>query len=405
MFSSRLPDSISFPIPLRSEAHSDAPMRAPSLHSSNPNHGSPFQNGPSYPTAQVSTDATTASKDLRRPAKHLLHSDTDEDSAPAKRIRSLDTQENDAEATANIKDTNTQQSHHGQPQQQQRAPKKKKWPPSSKQQINLMHRLKYNNTARMGKRAVVVFTENANMQSRKKVNDPHIYSYGLRVLGLPAELKAMIFSYLDFRTLGKACMGKNTKAGKMQGKIVVSSAELREVVWEGALEAFFARNEIPYSPAMAAALGVDNRYDYVLILFRFMLEKGCHGCGAGVYIGCHYWVFGKNFCGDCLKANLVDVRTTVRLPTCLTNSATSTKKRSKCLRNASRLLTQPIQSRFEACLTSYWRAHLTPSGLAASAIDEAHKSTRSRIDSSSESTSSLESTNSAIACASNVAKK
>ncbi|KAE9973863.1 hypothetical protein EG328_004193 [Venturia inaequalis] len=241
-------------------------------------------------------------EDLPRPDKHPLHSTTDEESAPAKRRRHGDTKESNAVAIADINGANTQQTRNEQPEQQQRS-KKQEHPRSSKKQFKLMCRLKYNDTARMGERAVVVYT--TSQLNKNKAGDPCNYSYNLRRIPVPAEVIAMIFPHVGFRTLGKACMGKNTKESKMQGKIAVSSAELKKVIHEHALNGFFARNEIPYSPAMAATLGADNQWAYLLILFRFMLEKGCHGCEAGVYIGCHYWVFGKNFCENCLETKLV----------------------------------------------------------------------------------------------------
>lgn len=251
-----------------------------------------------------------AYEDLPRPAKHPLQSDADEESAPAKRLRSSDNEEEDnPEATVDVNGVNTQQIRHDQPQLQQREDRED-YPPASKRQVNLMCRLKYNNTFRMGEQVVVVHT--MNTIKKNKTGNPCEYSYNLRGIHLPAEMIANIFSHMGFRTLGKACMGKNTKASKMHGKIVVSSAELKRRFHEHDLHTFFLRNGIPYSPAMAATLGVNSSWAYVLVLFRFMLEKGCHGCGAGVYIGCHYWAFGQNFCGNCLKDKLIHVSTAVR---------------------------------------------------------------------------------------------
>ncbi|TLD22449.1 hypothetical protein E2P81_ATG07642 [Venturia nashicola] len=241
--------------------------------------------------------------DLPRPAKHPLQSVIDEEFHSAKRLRSSDTEkEDDPEATKSVAGAHTQQYRQGQTQQQPQKPKDKP-PPASKDQINLKYCLKYHKTVIMGEGAVVVYTE--SKINKNKTGEPYIYSYNLRRIELPAELKAMIFSHLDFRTLGKACMGKNTKASKMGGKIVVSIPELRRVIHEHDINAFLMNNEIPYCPAMAATLGVKNQWAYVLVLFRFMLEKGCHGCGAGVYIGCHSWVLGKKFCGVCLESNLI----------------------------------------------------------------------------------------------------
>lgn len=330
-------------------------------------------------------------EDLPRPDKHPLHSTTDEESAPAKRRRHGDTKESNAVATADINGANTQQTRNEQPEQQQRS-KKQEHPRPSKKQIKLMCRLKYNDTARMGERAVVVYT--TSQLNKNKAGDPCNYSYNLRRIPVPAEVIAMIFPHVGFRTLGKACMGKNTKESKMQGKIAVSSAELKKVIHEHALNGFFARNEIPYSPAMAATLGADNQWAYLLILFQFMLEKGCHGCEAGVYIGCHYWVFGKNFCENCLETKLVHVSTAVLPWIFSTNSTISTLKPTKSSRGASEIKC-PLTP-LTTCSTTYWSAHLTQLKLDVPAIKETQASARFRSDGSFGSTSNVESTNSVM---------
>lgn len=347
-------DTVKFPPPLNFHLPSGAfPLAINPLttgystnalvfHYRHPNPGSSNQSAPHYSTSQPPADPGKTFEDLRRPAKRVRHLDTEEESVPAKRVRLHDTEEDDAEVgtkneegLSNGGNTTTDE---------ETTIIDTKTEPPKKVRIS----------RRLNPRQFILHHDSKSVIVHTLGNVRHMLS-----LPFPQEIIEKVIGNLDFRTLGLACMGKDERTKKekksdatvnedvrqngdvveangfagimsldalkycgdadvtgrkdMRGQITVSRTSLMEVIDRKTLHAFGRNNRIPWNTRIEAFLGLrvdddsGNPWSYLIILFRFLLEIGCHGCGGTPRVSCYYWTFGLRMCKHCLKDNLISV--------------------------------------------------------------------------------------------------